>query len=452
MKNFRPVSNLSVFSKLTERAVQAQLLNHLNKNKLFDPHQSAYRAGHSTETALLKVANDLISALDKKHVTILSLLDLSAAFDTIDHTILLQRLERSYGITGTTLAWIESYLKDRNQQVQVKGVRSSATALSYGVPQGSVLGPILFIMYMKPISDLIGRHAVVHESFADDTQLHKSDVISKLPSIVTTMENCILELKDWMTQNKLQFNDQKTELMLLIPPSLKNNPSLPKSMSIGDIEISFSAEVRNLGVIFDQSMSFDAHISQVCKAAYFQLRRISAIRHYLTVDATKTLVCAFVLSKLDYGNSLLAGCYEYQLDKLQRVQNHAARLVLKAKKRQSSAPLLQSLHWLPIRARIKYKVSCMCYAFFSGTGPEYLSDMLKTYSNLTKLRSASDKRQLTNPKRELVSVTFGQRTFRLQGPQIWSTLPRYIRDKETPSSFRSALKTYLFQMPDTWDY
>lgn len=227
LKNYRPVSNLSFLSKLLEKIVLSQLLEHLNENNLLDPHQSAYRAGHCTETALLKVANDLLSALDKKHVSVLSLLDLSAAFDTIDHDILFSRLQTSFGISHSVLEWFISYLTDRTQKVCVNGLYSSTAPLTFGVPQGSVLGPVLFIMYTKPISAVIHEHSISHESFADDTQLNTSGSVSDLPDIIKSTQKCISDLKSWMIDNKLQLNDEKTEILLVVPPSLKNDPSLP---------------------------------------------------------------------------------------------------------------------------------------------------------------------------------------------------------------------------------
>ena len=446
LKNFRPVSNLPFFSKLLEKIVLSQIIQHLNQNNLLDPHQSAYRAGHSTETALLKVANDLLLALDKKHISVLSLLDLSAAFDTIDHTLLLTRLHYSFGVSHTALAWFKSYLTDRSQIVSVNGFQSDPSPLTFGVPQGSVLGPVLFIMYTKPISSVISSHSLGYESFADDTQLLKSGHIANLPHIIETTTNCISDLKSWMTENKLKLNDDKTEIMLVIPPSLKNDPSLPSKISIAGTDIQLSSQVRNLGVIFDETLCFKQQISTVCRNAYYELRKISSIRHCLSSDATKTLICSLVLSRLDYGNALLAGSFDYLIEKLQKVQNNSARLITKAPKGHHITPLLRSLHWLPVRSRIYYKIACICFSFFHGTGPAYLSEMLTKYSNLPSLRSASDSNKLSNPKRGSKSTNYGfDRSFKYQGPLVWGKIPQRIRDSQSPSAFRTSLKTHLFK-------
>ena len=154
LKNYRQVSNLPFLSKVLERVVLTQLMTHLETRNLHEPFQSAYRKCHSTETALLRVVNDLLQASDDGYVSILSLLDLSAAFDTIDHVILSQRLSSTFGCTGTVLGWFESYLSNRTQSVFVNDIQSAPSNLKYGVPQGSVLGPILFTMYTQPTPSL----------------------------------------------------------------------------------------------------------------------------------------------------------------------------------------------------------------------------------------------------------------------------------------------------------
>ena len=172
-KNYRPVSNLSFISKLVERVVCVQLVEHLKTN-LYEIFQSAYRQLHSTETALLCVQNDPLQAVDNEGGAILVLLDLSAAFDTIDHQKWLNLLNQSFGIRGVALKWFESYLKDRTQTVQIGPCTSTTVILRYGVPQGSVLGPILFTMYTTSPGNIIRKHGLNFHLYAADTQLYIS--------------------------------------------------------------------------------------------------------------------------------------------------------------------------------------------------------------------------------------------------------------------------------------
>ena len=441
LKNYRPVSNLPFLSKILEKVVLSQLFSYLNSHNLISASQSAYRPFHSTETALLKVANDILKSLDDSQVSVLSLLDLSAAFDTIDHQILLTRLNSLYGISGSALNWFCSYLSGRNLSVLVNEIYSDSSSLTCGVPQGSVLGPVLFILYTKPLASLLDSHSLSSQSFADDTQLYSSSPPDQIDATLVTVQDCILDTKRWMTDNKLKLNDDKTEA-LLFSRKTADLTTLPKSIQVCDSKISFSSYARNLGFTMSSDMSLDKHVSLVCRSAYFELHRISSIRQYLSIHITSTLICAFVLSKLDYCNSLLAGCPQYLLEKLQKVQNSAARLIFKAKKSDHITPLLKKLHWLPIQQRIKYKLSTHCFNFFNGTAPSYFSDLLQIYTPARTLRSSSDSRILCIPRTKTVS--FGHRTFSFAASTHWNSLPRSIRYSQSASSFKRSLKTHLF--------
>ena len=283
-------------SKLIEKVILAQLSNHLLNNNLYNANQSAYRVGHSTETALMKVVNDLLLALDKKKVSVLTLLDLSCAFDTIDHDILLSRLEHVFGITGTALCWFKSYLSNRTQTVCINNHCSDSEAIVYGVPQGSVLGPVLFVLYTAPLSDVVALHSAISHSFADDTQLHKSSDPSDVSTLVKDMESCITDVKFWMTKNKLKLNDDKTEVLVISSPRLSLTVPLPESVTVGNTTVKCSNSAKNLGVILDSHLTMQKHVMTVIRNVNFELRRISSIRHFLTTEATKTLVSAFVLS------------------------------------------------------------------------------------------------------------------------------------------------------------
>ena len=276
LENYRPISNLSFLSKILEKVVLHKLLSRLPENNLSNPFQSAYRAGHSTETVLLRIVNDTLSALDNDNISVFLLLDLSAAFDTIDHQIFLSRLNSVFGIQSTALQWFHSYLSDRYQSTSVSNSSSSPSQLMYGVPQGSVLGPILFVLYTTPLSDIKGNHSLNHQLFADDTQLQKSAPLSEVTNLTKKLNACTDNIKTWTTENQLKLNDDKTEA-LLFPFSSSLKPStvpLLDSITLGSHNIPFSDSAKNLGFILDSKLPMKKHVIKICQTAYFELKRI----------------------------------------------------------------------------------------------------------------------------------------------------------------------------------
>ena len=443
LKHYRPVSNLPFLSKILERVVLRQLLDHLAQGDMLEPFQSAYRVFHSTESALLRVVNDLLLACDRGDVSVLSLLDLSAAFDTLDHQILLHRLQTSFGLSGTVLKWFASYLQERTQTVVAQGHKSKETALNYGVPQGSVLGPVLFTMYVQPLSQVIRQFGVDYHMFADDTQLQLSAPPAQFSQILVTAQETIESVKKWMTANKLKMNDEKTEV---IPVGTDHRLKIiagVTSLSLNGFQIDFSHTVRNLGVHLDSSLTMETHVNKLCKTIYLELRRISHIRRFLSLEAAKKIMSAFVLSRLDYCNSLFAGLPYCLLERLQRAQNHAARIILRKRKHDHAKPLLRQLHWLPVCARVEYKVATLCYRSLHGLSPAYISDLLTPYLPSRSLRS-SNAGHLVIPRVHLKK--YGKRSFAFVGPSTYNGLPQALRKASTLSAFKAGLKTYLFQL------
>ena len=317
-----------------ECVVAVQLVNHIERHNLMEVHQSAYCAYHSTETALLKVKTNVIRALENQEVACLILLDLSAAFDTIDHNTLLRRLETRFAVTDTALNWLRSYLTNRTQAVTVgdpllEDSRSTFVLLKSGVPQGSILGPILFTIYTAPIGDICRNNHVEFHLYADDTQLYLSFKPSNLNSkldCITWIENCINEINVWMTQNLLKLNSDKTEFILF--------STIHQLSKVDDISILIGRDiikpanhVRNLGFVMDNLLKNGPHINKITSSCYCTLRNIVKIRPSLDTKSAQLITQALVISCLDYCNTLLASSSKYQIDKLQCIQNMSCRLI-----------------------------------------------------------------------------------------------------------------------------
>ena len=445
LNNYRPISNLPFLSKLLERVILKRLYSHMEKNDLLDVYQSAYKKNHSTETALLHVLNKLLLSSDQRQISILTLLDLSAAFDTIDHSILLNRLTHSFGIVGTALNWFTSYLTDRKQSVVVGDSKSKPTPLRFGVPQGSVLGPVLFSLYIQPLSSLLNDHSFDFQKFADDTQLFKADSPANFSLLVKNVEGVVASAKDWMLANKLRLNDGKTEVMCVASSrTLAETQITP--LKIGNSDIPFQPSVRDLGVTLDATLRMHDQISTICRSAFFHLRRIKSISAFLPQSAVIKLVVSLILSRVDYCNSLLAGLPLTEINRLQHVLNCAARAIFKKSKREHITPLLIKLHWLPVQARITYKIATLAYKHFQGTLPNYLSSSLQIYAPTRTLRSAHEKLLVVPDLKTTRTKSYGERSFTYQAPAIWNNLPQEIRNASTLSSFKSQLKTHLFKL------
>ena len=256
--SYRPISNLRFVSKTTEKIVAARLDTHLEDGDLYQLFQSAYRAGHSTETALTSVQNDILRDIDDGQCVILILLDLSSAFDTVDHNILLNRLEQRFGVKGKTLAWLCSYLSNRSQFVYIENERSSSRGLSSGVPQGSVLGPLLYLMYVAPLAEIIEKHNMSYHFYADDTQIYLSFRPSDKaePDLSRSrIELCIQDINRWMTVNKLKLNNDKTDLLVF---TARHRPQpMLKSIYCGTDLVNASDSARNIGVCFDNLVTME---------------------------------------------------------------------------------------------------------------------------------------------------------------------------------------------------
>ena len=336
--------------------------------------QSAYRQNHSTETALLKVMNDILLNMNNQCVTLLILLDLSAAFDTVNHDTMQRGLEYSFGIQGKALSWFASYLSGRTQRIMINESLSKPFKLECGVPQGSCLGPLLFTLYTSELFEIIKYHLPMIHCYADDSQVYISfspnDRAEQL-AVVRNMEDCIRDIRSWVLNNDLKFNDDKTEF-LIIGSSQQLEKLVNISIRVGDSDIHPVPLARNLGCWFDSRLSMASHITKLCASSFYYIYNIRRIRKYLSRQSTEILVHAFITSRLDYCNGLLYGLPDCLLNKLQRVQNACARLIFREQEFCHVTPLIYELHWLPIKYRIEIKILLITFKIPIFLAPTYL--------------------------------------------------------------------------------
>ena len=441
LNSYRPIANLKFVGKIIERIVASRLLDVINDQCLSDKFQSAYKSHHSVESALLRVQNDILRAMDDGRVTALVLLDLSAAFDTVDHLILLRRLRDIIGVYGKALKWCQSYLQSRPQFVQIGSSKSQLVVHDFGVPQGSVLGPLWFTVYTYPLQDIISRHQLNYHLYADDTQLYLSfrPLQDSADQEIENMETCVSEIRAWMRDNFLKLNDEKTEFMLFGSSSQLAKISVPH-ITIGDTDVSVASKARDLGVIFDSTMSLDSHVSSVVRCTSFHIHTIGKIRKYLTSKAAEQIVHSVITSRLDMGNALLFGLPQSQIDRLQRIQNSAARIVTLSRKACHITPVLRELHWLPVKFRIIYKMLLFVYKSIHGLAPAYIDDLLQPYNPTRSLRSSS--MNLFREPRS--SHSWGDRSFSCAAPRLWNKLPARLQSSPSLPQFKEHLKTHLF--------
>lgn len=444
LSSYRPVSNVPFLSKIIEKAVLAQLKIHLDAFDLHDEYQSAYRKHHSTETALLRLRNDILQGLDGKKAALVVLLDMSSAFDLVDHLALIDRMRTVFGICGTANTWLYSFISNRFSKCKVAGELSTAQLVECGVPQGSVLGPQLFSCYIEPVSRIIRQFDIRYHMYADDITLY-TFVDPKVPGMVNdalrALSNCIHQIEIWMKTNMLKLNYAKTEFISFASPRLKHHISDIKLEIPDSATLDAKPTVKILGATFDSSMKMDANVSSLCSSLHYHMSNISRIRGYITKEACEHAVRTLISTRLDYANSLLYGVRAVDMQRLQRVQNRAAKLIFKARKHDHVTPLLNELHWLPVRARIVFKVLMIVYKCFHHNSPSYLCSLMTHRNSRPGLRSSTDATLLHVPLSNSLS---GDNSFLICAPKLWNSLPILIRQAPSLESFKKALKTHLF--------
>ncbi len=266
LNNYRPISSLSIVSKIIEKCALNRLNYHLCENNLFSAHQSAYRAHHSCETAVVKVMDDILCKMDSRSCVIMSLLDFSAAFDTVDHDLLIEKLDKLYNIKGTALQWFRSYLSQRRFSIKINKTISEERPLSFGVPQGSILGPVLYSLYVKEIEEIANRLGINVHVYADDIVLYTES------KEVEKFKECHKQIKTWTTNNFLKLNNKKTQVLCLSPKNVNVDKLL--SIDLFNEQVDVRTTAKYLGVHLDENLSLSKQVNQVCAQGFIMLKNL----------------------------------------------------------------------------------------------------------------------------------------------------------------------------------
>ena len=433
--NYRPISLLPIVSKVTERLVHGQLMEHLIRNNKLAAHQSGNRKLHSTETALLYVTDQLLQAMDNKKVSIMVLLDMSKAFDSIRHDILLSKLQ-NLDFSQGALNWFQSYLSNRQQCVRIGDAVSKVLPLEFGVPQGSILGPVLFTIYVNDLLSVPKR--CLSASYVDDCKLYLSFSPAELPTSILALNEDLTRISQWCCKNSLLINPDKTKVLAVgLPQLLKKLSSF--SITLFDKEITPVPVVKDLGVLLDTRLSYNQHITEIASKCLFKLYQINRIKHLLDRKTLLLLINSFVFSKLQYCSTVWSNTSSSNIDKLQKVQNLAGRIILGLRKYDHISDGLRSLKWLPIREKLILNDATMMHKCINKLVPDYLADMFKSRSQVHNRQTRSSG-ALDIP---LCRLSTRQRSFAFRGAKLWNSLNDNIKSLKCPRNFRRHLANVL---------
>ena len=426
--NYRPISILPCLSKILERVVQKQLVEHLNKNNLLTIEQSGFRPKHSTATALIKVTDEWLKSIDDGKFTGAVFVDLQKAFDLVNIQCLLNKLLQ-IGITGTPLKWFENYLSNRKIATCIGSCISEELSIGLGVPQGSILGPLLFIIFINDLPSVFDSCKV--HLYADDTVIYFSN---KNPQMVqSTLNKELILLNKWMNKNKLKVNYDKTVCMLIgNRHMLQNFDRL--DLCLNGYKISQVKTFKYLGLFIDAELKWDVHINNLCEKVGRMISFLRRLRLFVNRRILNQLYRSIILPHLDYADIIWQSSYEKYTSQLQKLQNRAGRIILKLKPELhfSVNSIHEILHWETLKSRQKSHVEIMMYKILNDLTPNYLRQNVLYSQRPYQLRNNN----LYLPKPRTNNC---KRAFFYRGIKLYNALPQPIRDCASLSMFKRLL-------------
>jgi len=431
--NYRPISILPAFSKFFEKVMFGRMVAFLDKHSVFYEHQYGFRQKYSTSMAMIQLVNQISTAIDNKETCAGIFLDLSKAFDTVNHAILISKLEH-YGIRGIALDWIKNYLSNRKQYVQFNDICSNLNTINCGIPQGSILGPLLFILYINDISN--SSQLLKFILFADDTNIFYS--CRDLNNLGTTLNNELDNVNRWLIANKLSINIKKTKYVIFNTRQKKiDHHNL--LIKINNKQIECQHSIKFLGIIIDRHLSWKTHIDTVASKISRTIGIISKSKYFISEASLFQLYQSLVYPYLYYGNIVWGSAYKSNLNRLKVLQKRIVRIITKSPFDAHTAPLFQKHHLLTLNNIHLLQVALFMYSIHSNSAPDTLQSMFS--KNFENHHYAT--RKANDFKVHFARTNILKFSIVSFGPKLWNSLPNELKSKHSLPSFKNNLKKYL---------
>lgn len=426
---FRPINMLPAIEKILERTVYEQLRDFVEANKMIDSFQSGFREGISCEAAVQYVVNEWKESVDKGWKVAVIFLDLQRAFETVSRTKLIEKL-RKYGIKDTVIKWIEDYLRDRKQRVKCGEVISRERDIEVGVPQGSILGPLLFILYINDLGRWLKESK--YHMFADDTIIYLSMKNEK--ELANKLNEEMVRVNEWFCANELKINLGKTKIMWI-----GNTQGLKLEIRIGNEIIEEAEKVKYLGIIIDNKLKFNYHIDFICGKIAKKLGVLARTGKFLSIWSKKVIYNTIILPHFMYGGTILHLANQTELNRLQKLQNRGMRIILNRNRYTRITEMLEQLQWFNVRQLLEYQVLIFIKKIELNLVPDYFKNILVKNKDIHRHGTRNEENYYLNRKNKSIA----QKGILFSGVKSYNSLNKDIKDCNTIRTYKVKLRSYL---------
>ena len=433
--NYRPISLISHISKLFEIFVHRQLLDYLQDNNLISIDQSAYLKLHNTQTSLHRVLDDWIDNTCFNTITGICSFDIKKCFDSIDHTLLLKKLEL-YGIVNDEIRWFKSYLSNRSQVVKCHGNVSNEKVVNVGVPQGSVLGPILFLVFINDISQHV--YTGTANLFADDTLIYCTG--NDIAETKAKLQKCVNEISKWYKLNNIIVNEEKCSSMVINPKKLREEQNF--NISVNDCVIKNVKSMNYLGLEIDNALTWNQHVNRLSKTLYVKISKFARVCKSIPKETAIRIYYSTIQPTFDYVISVWGCTSQVNINKIQRQQNYCARIIEKNFDyvNYRGLTLVKKLGWMNIRERYFYFQTLLIFKCIHGLAPHYLTNNIIMEIEIKEKKTRKHDMDLYLPFPESESH---KKMLIYRGAKSWNNLPDYLKESSNLDQFKRQLKAFI---------